>query len=147
MGHILVSTGVMEVDRSDRVDVTAPERTSRMTTGMRTVIFPVKDLDRAKAVFTALLGTEPAMDQPYYVGYEAPGIHLGLDPNGHAQGMTGPVGFWQVSDLAATRDALVAAGATVAQDARDVGGGRLVATLRDADGNPIGLLQDPGDQH
>lgn len=47
-----------------------------------------------------------------------------------------------VADLAATRDALVAAGATVVQDATPVGGGRTIATLTDPDGHTVGLAQD-----
>jgi predicted enzyme related to lactoylglutathione lyase len=38
---------------------------------------------------------------------------------------------------------VVAAGGEVVQEARDVGGGRLVGTVRDADGNVVGVLQDP----
>lgn len=38
---------------------------------------------------------------------------------------------------------LTAAGATVKEAAHDVGGGRLVATVTDADGDDLGLLQDP----
>ena len=36
---------------------------------------------------------------------------------------------------------LVEAGATVTQKATNVGGGRTVAALADADGNMIGLMQ------
>jgi predicted enzyme related to lactoylglutathione lyase len=35
-----------------------------------------------------------------------------------------------------------AAGASVKEPVRDVGGGRLVATVTDPDGNVLGLLQD-----
>ena len=35
------------------------------------------------------------------------------------------------------------AGATVKQAPQDVGGGRLVATFTDLDGNVLGLVQDP----
>ena len=35
------------------------------------------------------------------------------------------------------------AGATLTAEAQDVGGGTFVATLADADGNPIGLIQLP----
>ncbi|MER6671790.1 VOC family protein [Streptomyces sp. NPDC000983] len=115
-----------------------------MTAGVQTIIYPVKDLARAKAVFGALLGTEPYADEPYYVGYKDAGQDVGLDPNGHAKGMTGPVAYWHVDDIHATQQALVAAGAEVLQDVADVGGGRLIASLKDAEGNPIGLLQDPG---
>ncbi|MFE7894888.1 VOC family protein [Streptomyces sp. NPDC057412] len=114
-----------------------------MTAGARTIIYPVKDLASAKAVFGALLGVEPYVDEPYYVGFKDAGQDVGLDPNGHAKGMTGPVPYWHVSDIRAAGAALVAAGAETVEDVHDVGGGRLIASLRDADGNPVGLLQDP----
>ncbi|MFG2602357.1 VOC family protein [Streptomyces sp. NPDC048514] len=114
-----------------------------MTAGLQTIIYPVKDPERAKALFTALLGVEPFVDEPYYIGFKAAGQDVGLDPNGHAQGMTGPVPFWHVTDLRERLAALLDAGATVLQDVRDVGNGRLVASVKDADGNLMGLLQDP----
>ncbi|WP_042396648.1 VOC family protein [Streptacidiphilus carbonis] len=113
------------------------------TTGVSTIIYPVKDLAAAKALFTALLGTEPAQDAPYYVGFEVGGQTFGLNPHGHASGMTGPVGYFDVEDIKASLQALVEAGATVQQDVQDVGGGKLIATVLDADGNPIGLAQNP----
>lgn len=82
-----------------------------------------------------------ACDQPYYVGFGVAGQHLGLDPNGHRQGMIGPQGFWDVDDIAAVVTVLVEAGATQVQSPKDVGGGKLIATLKDADGNIIGLVQ------
>jgi predicted enzyme related to lactoylglutathione lyase len=109
---------------------------------IKTVIHPVKDLTAAKAVFGALLGSEPVMDEPYYVGYQAGEMHLGLDPNGHAKGMTCPVAYWHVDDIEATVMTLLSAGATATEKPHDVGGGRLVATLADTDGNPIGLIQE-----
>jgi hypothetical protein len=36
---------------------------------------------------------------------------------------------------------LLEAGAEAQQDVKDVGGGKLIASVRDADGNVIGLLQ------
>ncbi|MGQ4418626.1 VOC family protein [Streptomyces sp. SAS_269] len=114
-----------------------------MTAGVQTIIYPVKDLAKAKPLFAALLGVEPYADEPYYVGFKAAGQDIGLDPNGHAKGMTGPVPYWHVTDLRERLAALVAAGAELLQDAQDVGGGRLIAFVRDADGNLVGLLQDP----
>jgi len=38
---------------------------------------------------------------------------------------------------------MLAAGAQANEDVRDVGGGKLVATVKDADGNVIGLSQNP----
>ncbi|MET8163280.1 VOC family protein [Streptomyces sp. NPDC005329] len=114
-----------------------------MAAGLQTIIYPVKDLTRAKALFSALLEVEPYADEPYYVGFKAAGQDVGLDPNGHAKGMTGPVPYWHVTDLRERLAALVAAGAELLQDAQDVGGGRLIAFVKDADGNLVGLLQDP----
>lgn len=114
-----------------------------MTAGLKTVIYPVKDLARAKALFSALLEVEPYADEPYYVGFKDAGQDIGLDPNGHAKGMTGPVPYWHVSDIRGRLAALVDAGAELMQDVQDVGNGRLIAFVKDADGNLVGLLQDP----
>jgi predicted enzyme related to lactoylglutathione lyase len=113
------------------------------THGIRTVLHPVSDLAAAKPVYTALLGFPPQHDAPYYVGFEAGGQHIGLVPGGASQGMTSPVAYWHVSDIEAKLAEVTAAGATVKEPAHDVGGGRLVATVTDLDGNVLGLLQDP----
>jgi predicted enzyme related to lactoylglutathione lyase len=109
---------------------------------IRTITIPVKDLDAAKALYSTLLGVPPYADQPYYVGFRPEGSpEIGLAPNGHAQGMTGPITYWHVADAAAAVEELVAAGASEEQAVRDVGGGNLTATVRDADGNVIGVFQ------
>jgi lactoylglutathione lyase len=113
------------------------------TQGIKVVLHPVSDLERAKPLYTALLGTPPTADSSYYVGFEVGGQHIGLVPGGGPQGMTSPVAFWEVSDIEAKLAELADAGATVKEAAHDVGGGRLVATVTDADGNDLGLLQDP----
>jgi predicted enzyme related to lactoylglutathione lyase len=112
-----------------------------VTSGLKTIIFPVKDLAQAKAVYGSLLGQEPVMDEAYYVQFNSASQEIGLDPNGHRKGMTGPVAYWHVDDIKASVAELLAAGATEQQAVTDVGGGRLIATLLDADGNPIGLIQ------
>jgi predicted enzyme related to lactoylglutathione lyase len=106
------------------------------------IVHPVRDLAKAKALYAALLGTEPYADQPYYVGFRPGDVEVGLDPNGHAKGMTGPVAYWQVDDLEGHLQRLVDAGATVRQGVTKVGGTRRIATVEDADGNVIGLQQD-----
>jgi predicted enzyme related to lactoylglutathione lyase len=116
--------------------------TSSATQGIKTVLHPVSDLAAAKAVYAALLGVAPQADGPYYVGFDAAGQHIGLVPGGGPQGMTSPVAYWHVSDLGAKLAEVTAAGATVREPAHDVGGGRLVATVVDPDGNVLGLLQD-----
>ena len=116
--------------------------TGSPTQGIKTVLHPVSDVAAAKAVYTALLGLEPQHDAPYYVGYEAEGQHIGLVPNGAQQGMTAPVAYWHVADIKAKLAEVTAAGGVVKDAPRDVGGGRLVATFTDPDGNVLGLVQD-----
>ncbi len=110
------------------------------TSGLQTIIFPVKDLDSTKAVYTALFG-EPHTDQPYYVGYRVGGQDIGLNPQGHAQGLTDTTGYWQVEDIAASLAELVAAGATARQEPQQVGPDTLIASVVDPDGNTVGLIQ------
>ena len=116
--------------------------TSASTLGIKTVLHPVSDLATAKEMYAALLGVPPTTDESYYVGFEAGGQHVGLVPGGGPQGLTSPVAYWQVPDLEAKLAEVTAAGATVKEPAHDVGGGRVVATVTDPDGNVLGLLQD-----
>ncbi len=116
--------------------------TDSSTQGIKTVLHPVTDLEAAKKVYAAVLGIQPQHDAPYYVGFEAEGQHIGLVPNGGPQGMTSPVAYWHVADIESKLAEVTAAGATVKEPAHDVGGGRLVATVTDPDGNVLGLLQD-----
>ena len=116
--------------------------TDTSTEGIKTVLHPVSDVAKAKAVYTALLGVEPVADASYYVGYEVAGQHIGLVPGGGPQGMTHPVAYWHVADIEAKLAAVTAAGATVTEAPHDVGGGRLVASFTDPDGNVLGVLQD-----
>ncbi len=110
-----------------------------MTTGVRTLIYPVTDLPRAKALFSALLGADPVVDAPYYVQFDVDGQSIGLDPHGHRFGPSGPVAYWHVADVPKSLAALVEAGAVAVQNPTDVGGGLQIAVARDADGNLIGL--------
>jgi predicted enzyme related to lactoylglutathione lyase len=116
---------------------------SDTTQGIKIVLHPVSDLEGAKALYTALLGGPPQADSEYYVGYDAAGQHIGLVPGGGPQGYASPVAFWQVSDIEAKLAEVSAAGATVKEPAHDVGGGQLVASFTDPDGNVLGLVQDP----
>ena len=107
------------------------------------IIYPVSDLAQAKTLFHTLLGVEPYMDQAYYVGFRVGDQEIGLDPHGHHKGMTGPVVYVTVSDIQSSLKQLLEAGAQPLQEIQDVGGGRLIASVKDADGNNIGLLQNP----
>lgn len=112
-----------------------------MHPGISLFVYPVKDLAQAKTLYTALLGVEPYADSPYYVGFKVGDQEIGLDPNGHAHGMTGPIGYREVSDIQASLRTLRDAGAQVQQEVQDVGGGMLTAWVKDADGNLLGIKQ------
>ncbi len=116
--------------------------TSCSIEGIKTVLHPVSDLEKAKAVYTALLGQPPQADAPYYVGFDVAGQHIGLLPGGGPQHMSSPVAYWHVPNIEAKLAEVTAAGATVKEPANDVGSGRLVATFTDPDGNVLGLIQD-----
>ena len=112
-----------------------------MASGVKIFIYPVKDLDRGKAFYGTLLGAEPAVDSPYYVQFDLGDQRLGLDPNGHTRGFPGSVGYWEVDDIKAKFQELLAAGAEEHEPVKDVGNGALIASVKDADGNVIGLIQ------
>ena len=114
-----------------------------MEQGFGVVIYPVSDLAQAKTLYRTLLGVEPYTDEAYYVGFRVEDQEIGLDPNGHKQGITGPIGYFHVSDIKNSLQALLDAGAQVQQEVTDVGGGKLIAWVKDADSNIIGLLQFP----
>jgi predicted enzyme related to lactoylglutathione lyase len=110
--------------------------------GIRTVIYPVKDLERSKALYGTLLGLDPYADAPYYVGFRLGDQEFGLDPSGHDKGMTGPVTYYHVDDLDRTLEMVLHGGAAQQGEIRHVGGGRHIVTLSDPDGNVFGLLHD-----
>jgi predicted enzyme related to lactoylglutathione lyase len=143
--------GVVHVSHSPqrRCDTSRSARVARcdkgvsVTAELRVVLYPVKDVEKAKATFVALLGVEPHVDSPYYVGFSVDGSEIGLLPNGHDHGMSGPEPFYDVDDLEARLVALTAVGAAIVQSPTEVGGGMRVAKVRDTEGNVIGLRQPP----
>jgi predicted enzyme related to lactoylglutathione lyase len=112
-----------------------------MDKGLSALVFPTSDLAKAKELLSRALSVDPAFDTPDYVGFQLGGLDIGLDPNGKSRGMTGATPFFEVDDIRETIAALKSSGATLAEDVRPVGGGRLVAILSDPEGNMIGLSQ------
>ena len=111
-----------------------------MNQGAQIIIYPAKDLAKAKAQFKELLGVEPYADAPYYVGFKVGNQDIGLDPHGHQAGATA---YYNVSDIKGSYQKLLDAGAESVEEIKDVGGGRLIASVKDTNGNLIGLFQDP----
>ncbi len=105
-----------------------------MTQNIKLIVYPVKDLEEAKALYGKFLGVKPYVDGPYYVGYKLNDLEVGLDPNGQAV-----VGYIDVADIKSYLQTLLDAGATTHRDIPDVGGGLLIAQVKDANGNVLGL--------
>jgi predicted enzyme related to lactoylglutathione lyase len=109
--------------------------------GLRTVIYPVPDLDAAKAWWIRLLGQQPYFDEPFYVGFEVAGYELGLLPN--AQPSDGALTYWGVDDVADAMSDALGAGAEIHVPAADVGEGIVTATARTPDGSIVGFIFNP----
>lgn len=109
-----------------------------MTNGIKTFLYPVKDAGRAKSFYSKLLGIEPHCNEPYYVGFRVGDQDIGLVPSA---GLAAPIGYVHVADIQKTLQSLLDSGAKIEQEVKNVGGGKLVAAIKDADGNVIGLLQ------
>jgi predicted enzyme related to lactoylglutathione lyase len=114
-----------------------------MISGIRLLVYPVQDVAKAKLLYKKLLDVEPYADEAFYVGFRVGDQEIGLDPNGYKKGMCGLLGYYQVEDIQESLKTLLEAGAQVQQDVTDVGGGKLIASVRDIDGNAIALLQNP----
>jgi predicted enzyme related to lactoylglutathione lyase len=116
-----------------------------MLLGLRTVLYKVSDLAKAKAWYSETFGITPYFDEPFYVGFEVGGYELGLDPDMSHQrpGPGGSVAYWGVRDLAATLKQLEARHVEVISPLQDVGDEIKVATLSDPFGNRIGLIENP----
>lgn len=104
------------------------------------IVYTVSDLDAAKTIHRALVDTAPHTDQPYYVGFNVGGVEIGLAPQSQEQRTT-PVAHIRVADLDTALAEVQKAGATLVDQPRDVGGGTLIATVSDPDGNILGLIQ------
>lgn len=110
-----------------------------MNKGIKTILYPVKDMTQAKNLFSKFLGVEPYADTPYYVGFKIDDQDIGLVPNNPEAAVAA---FFHVDDIKISLQLLVDGGAAIIQDVKNVGGGRLVATVKDKDGNVIGLVQN-----
>jgi predicted enzyme related to lactoylglutathione lyase len=116
-----------------------------MILGLRTVIYKVPDLARAKAWYSKAFGVKPYFDEPFYVGFSIGGFELGLDPDmtGVSPGAGGVVPYWGVADIEAAVQDFTKTGATIKVPVTDVGGDIRVATVVDPFGNLVGLIQNP----
>ena len=115
-----------------------------MILGLRTAIYHVDDLQKAKEWYSQILGIEPYFDEPFYVGFNVGGYELGLNPD--MSGVTtggSTFAYWGVEDVRAEYQRLLELGAKQHDDIQDVGGDILVATVTDPWGNIFGIIENP----
>jgi len=116
---------------------------TRIFRGLRTVIYGVPDLERAKEWYSRAFGTKPYFDEPYYVGFNIGGYELGLDPNASSTGAGGVTAYWGVSNGEEAIAHMQSIGAEVASPLSDVGEGIKVASVLDPFGNHVGIIENP----
>jgi predicted enzyme related to lactoylglutathione lyase len=109
---------------------------AKVIMGLRTILYRVTDIDKAKDWYSSILGIEP-----YFA--DVGGFELGLEPCDELQGQGGVVGYWGVASATDALQHLVSKGAVVNEDVADVGGGIKVATVKDPWGNLFGVVENP----
>ena len=117
-----------------------------MFQGLRTVVYAVDDLEKAKDWYSRLLNQSPYFDEPFYVGYNVGGYELGLIPNesaNDADKATGVTTYWGVEDADVTYAKLLVLGATPHEAVQDVGGGIRAGAVKDPFGNVVGIIYNP----
>jgi predicted enzyme related to lactoylglutathione lyase len=112
--------------------------------GLRTAIYHVPDMDKAKAWYRSVLGVDPYFDQPFYIGFNVGGFELGLHPAdaAHPPGPSGAVTYWGVERMTTAWPRLLGLGAVAVSAPQDVGDGIQVATVKDPFGNLLGLIEN-----
>ena len=113
-----------------------------MFRGLRTVIYGVPDIAKAKEWYANAFGVQPYFDEPFYVGFNIGGFELGLDP-GASSGAGGTTAYWGVPNASDAVEFMQSLGATVSFPLQDVGDGVKVAAVLDPFGNRIGIIENP----
>jgi predicted enzyme related to lactoylglutathione lyase len=122
-----------------------PERNMSSFLGLRTVVYRVADLEKAKAWYSEVLGKQPYFDQPFYVGFNVGGYELGLVPDAKASTSRDSTGiaYWGVDDAKGAYERLLKMGATAHEPIQDVGEGIIVGAVTDPFGNIFGVIYNP----
>lgn len=113
--------------------------------GLRTCIYKVSDIKKATEWYSSILEQAPYFEEPFYVGFNVAGYELGLQPqNDDNVNKTESVGtYWGVEDVEAWFKKLINAGGRQNEEPTDVGGGIVVASVKDPWGNVFGLIYNP----
>lgn len=113
--------------------------------GLRTVMYKVSDLKKAKDWYSKAFQSEPYFDEVFYVGFNIGGYELGLHPEETPvkEKAESVMAYWGVENIEEEYQRLVSLGATVHQAPQNVGGEIVVAEVKDPWGNILGLIYNP----
>lgn len=112
-----------------------------MLNKLRTVIYHVDDLQKAKNWYIDLTGVQPYFDEPFYVGFNINGCELGLDPdNSGIKNGNHTTAYWNVDNIEVAVKKATALKAVVVTPITNVGGSTEIAVVEDPFGNWIGLI-------
>jgi predicted enzyme related to lactoylglutathione lyase len=113
--------------------------------GLRTTIYKVSDIKKAKAWYSKVLGIQPYFDEVFYVGFNVGGYELGLQPEEKPSKTKegGVTTYWGVDNVEEVFKQLLAHGATAYENPVNVGGEIVVATVKDPWGNLFGIIYNP----
>ncbi len=110
---------------------------NKMPNSIKLLVYPVKNIKKAKIFYSKFLGVEPYVESSYYIGFRVGDLEVGLDPNSKV----GPISYTDVKDIKAYLREMTDVGAEIVQDIKDVANGLLIAQVKDTDGNVVGLRQ------
>ncbi len=113
--------------------------------GLRTVVYKVKDLTKAKEWYAKAFKSQPYFDEPFYVGFNICGYELGLLPEelSPVQKSESEIAYWGVENIQQEFEHLVKLGAQVHEKPTNVGGELMVASVTDPWKNIIGIIYNP----
>lgn len=109
---------------------------------LRTTIYKVDDLARAKAWYSSAFGVVPYFDEPYYVGFNVGGYELGIQKEETPKWENIAV-YWWVEEINKVYQHFIDCGASEVEKPMNVGGEIKVATLKDPWNNLLGLIYNP----
>jgi predicted enzyme related to lactoylglutathione lyase len=130
--------------QAEQKSTPSDKKETQMFQGLRTVIYHVDDLQKAKEWYSKVLSIKPYFDEPFYVGFNVGGFELGLDPDmkGISKG-SNVIAYWGVKDAKSAYQRMQDLGAKTHTDPQEVGGGIIVATVTDPFGNIFGIIENP----
>jgi predicted enzyme related to lactoylglutathione lyase len=108
---------------------------------LRTVIYHVNDLQKARQWYVELTGIQPYFDESFYVGFDINGCELGLDPDlKTSKEGNHSTAYWSVENIHVAVEKAISLGATLISQIANVGGTIEVAVIQDPFGNNIGFI-------